>query len=81
MRITMITIGSTGDVRPYIILGRELKARGIRALKVVCSDEKPLVPGGRTPGSVSFVPPAAGLAMAGAVIRDLTAKRQEDIGK
>jgi len=28
MRITMITIGSTGDVRPYIILGRELKARG-----------------------------------------------------
>ncbi len=28
MRITMISIGSTGDVRPYIILGRELKARG-----------------------------------------------------
>ena len=28
MRITMICIGSTGDVRPYIILGRELKARG-----------------------------------------------------
>jgi len=28
MRITMITIGSTGDVRPYMILGRELKARG-----------------------------------------------------
>ena len=28
MRITMICIGSTGDVRPYIVLGRELKARG-----------------------------------------------------
>ncbi len=28
MRITMICIGSTGDVRPYIILGRELKACG-----------------------------------------------------
>jgi len=28
MRITMICIGSTGDVRPYIILGRELKSRG-----------------------------------------------------
>jgi len=28
MRITMIAIGSTGDVRPYILLGRELKQRG-----------------------------------------------------
>lgn len=28
MRITMLTIGSTGDVRPYVLLGRELKARG-----------------------------------------------------
>lgn len=28
MRITMLTIGSTGDVRPYILLGRELSARG-----------------------------------------------------
>ena len=28
MRITMVCIGSTGDVRPYIVLGRELQARG-----------------------------------------------------
>lgn len=28
MRLTMISIGSTGDVRPYILLGRELQARG-----------------------------------------------------
>ena len=28
MRITMLTIGSTGDVRPYILLGRELVSRG-----------------------------------------------------
>ncbi len=28
MRYTMICIGSTGDVRPYVLLGRELKARG-----------------------------------------------------
>ena len=28
MKITMLCVGSTGDVRPYIILGRELKARG-----------------------------------------------------
>ena len=28
MKITMIAIGSTGDVRPYCLLGRELKRRG-----------------------------------------------------
>ena len=28
MRITMVAIGSTGDTRPYVILGRELKRRG-----------------------------------------------------
>lgn len=28
MNITMISIGSTGDVRPYLLLGRELKNRG-----------------------------------------------------
>ena len=70
------------------VMRRELKARGIRALKVVCSDEKPVMPlpsdkiaaeseaDPRTPGSVSFVPPAAGLAMAGAVICDLIGKRE-----
>lgn len=52
------------------VMRRELKARGIRALKVVCSSEKPCNTG-QTVGSVSFVPPAAGLAMASAVVRDL----------
>lgn len=28
MRLTMISIGSTGDVRPYVILGQELARRG-----------------------------------------------------
>lgn len=28
MNITMIALGSTGDVRPYVLLGRELSARG-----------------------------------------------------
>lgn len=28
MKITMVAFGSTGDVQPYIVLGRELKARG-----------------------------------------------------
>lgn len=30
MNITMITIGSTGDVQPYVLLGKELKKRGHR---------------------------------------------------
>jgi len=28
MKITMLTVGSTGDVRPYLLLGRELRSRG-----------------------------------------------------
>ncbi len=28
MKYTMICIGSTGDVRPYMLLGRELQSRG-----------------------------------------------------
>lgn len=28
MKITMISVGSTGDVRPYVLLGKELKKRG-----------------------------------------------------
>lgn len=28
MRITMLSVGSTGDVRPYVLLGREFRARG-----------------------------------------------------
>ena len=28
MRITMLALGSTGDVRPYTLLGQELRARG-----------------------------------------------------
>lgn len=28
MRFTMISIGSTGDVKPYVLLGRELQRRG-----------------------------------------------------
>lgn len=64
------------------VMRRELKTRGIPRLKVVYSREKP-VPvkevqdgerretGRPVPGSVSFVPPVAGLLMAGEVIREL----------
>ena len=55
------------------VMRRELRKRGIEHLKVVYSQEEALTPAGdkRTPGSVSFVPGAAGLAMAGAILKDL----------
>ena len=57
------------------VVRTELRRRGINHLKVVFSDEPPLESSeGRTPGSVSFVPSAAGLIMAGEVIRDLISK-------
>ncbi|MBQ8597796.1 MAG: tRNA threonylcarbamoyladenosine dehydratase [Lachnospiraceae bacterium] len=61
------------------VMRRELKARGVKKLKVVYSKEEPLKPavqmseGSRRaiPGSVSFVPPVAGLIIAGELIKDL----------
>ena len=52
---------------------KKLKEIGIDHLKVVYSKEPAIRPReeGRTPGSVSFVPSAAGLVIAGEVIRDL----------
>lgn len=52
------------------VMRRELRRRGIEALKVVYSEEEPLKRGG-TPGSVSFVPSVAGLILAGEVVKDL----------
>ncbi len=92
------------------VMRRELRKRGVEALKVLYSKEEPLTPGAKdkakagqetccgtaaemegqkaedttteeempapgrraVPGSVSFVPPAAGLMIAGEVIKDLT---------
>lgn len=64
------------------VMRKELKARGIYHLKVLYSKEKPVDTSGRVteeqkgnrrsiPGSISFVPPVAGLLIAGEVIRDL----------
>lgn len=53
------------------IMRRELKARGIKSLKVVYSKEPPHEGMGRTPSSCSFVPPVAGLILAGEVIKDI----------
>ena len=64
------------------VLRQRLRKQGIQHLQVVYSTEPPLTPletiedGGRRqlPGSVSFVPSAAGLVAAGAVIRALCGK-------
>ncbi len=61
------------------VMRTECRKRGIRKLKVVWSPEPPLQPGrpagsgGRraVPGSVSFVPPAAGFVLAAEVVKDL----------
>ena len=61
------------------VMRKELGKRGVKHLKVVYSREEPRKTGGRdpetgrtTPGSASFVPGAAGLILAGEVIRDLS---------
>lgn len=61
------------------VMRKELKRRGVKALKVVYSKEEPRKPlktiaedGRRAlPGSVAFVPSAAGLIIAGEVINDI----------
>lgn len=52
------------------VMRRELKERGIKGVKCVYSEEIPvLVEGQSVPGSVSFVPPAAGLLIASEVVK------------
>lgn len=65
------------------VMRRELRKRGVERLKVVYSEEEPLRAGaqdeaaawggtaGRVPGSIAFVPPVAGMIMAGEIVRDL----------
>ena len=64
------------------VMRKELKARGIRKLKVLYSKEQPVDTSGKVieekmgkrrslPGSISFVPPVAGLIIAGEVVREL----------
>lgn len=64
------------------VMRRELKVRGIHHLKVLYSKEKPVDIADKEtgedkgqrralPGSISFVPPVAGLLIAGEVIREI----------
>ena len=67
------------------IMRKELGKRGIKHLKVVFSQEEALTPTGweeeaaalgkrQIPGSVAFVPGAAGLILAGEVVKDIAMK-------
>ncbi|MCI7767164.1 MAG: tRNA threonylcarbamoyladenosine dehydratase [Oscillospiraceae bacterium] len=66
------------------VMRYELRRRGVKQLKVVYSKEPPMKPsesdeaqGSRRmiPGSLSFVPSAAGLIIAGEVVKDITGVR------
>ncbi len=57
------------------VVRRELRDRGITHVKVLFSKEEPAKTGRRTPGSISFVPPVAGLLIAGQVIRDILSEK------
>ena len=86
---TMLELADIADtsVCPLArVVRQELRKRGVEHVKVVYSREpvmRPLYaqesgegaapPGRRPPGSTSFVPPVAGLVIAGEVIKDLAA--------
>lgn len=54
------------------VMRTELKKRGVKKLKVLYSKETPIKKEGqRVPASISFTPTAAGLIIAGEVVRDL----------
>ena len=62
------------------VMRKELKDRGIKGVKVVYSKEIPVKPADsdetsrrQTPGSISFVPPVAGMILAGEVIKHIIA--------
>lgn len=56
-----------------------LRRLGINHTKVVFSDEAPVVPGGSVPGSISFVPSAAGLIIASEVVKDIVKGKDQGV--
>ena len=70
-------INKTDTCRLARVMRRELRKRGVKKLNVVYSKAEPKPPTPdpskrkQTPGSISFVPPVAGMICAGEVIRSL----------
>lgn len=66
------------------VMRYELRKRGIKKLKVVYSEEKPIcsekadTEEGNAPASIVFTPAVAGMIAAGEVIKDLTINREAD---
>lgn len=79
-RFTVSDIYKTSGCPLCRVMRTELKKRGIKKLNVVWSPEIPVKPSQtteetekrQTPGSLPFVPPVAGMIMAGKIILDLT---------
>lgn len=55
------------------VMRRELRKRGVQKLKVLYSGEEPIKIHQAVPGSVSFVPSAAGLIIASEIVKDIVA--------
>ena len=96
-RLEIADINKTSVCPLAKVMRKELKARGIKKLKVVYSQEQPIIPveedhnncklncicppesarhcekRRQNPGSIAFVPPVAGMIMAGEVIKGLIA--------
>ena len=77
-KFTITDISKTSVCPLARVMRYELKKRGVKKVKVLFSTEEPIKPdksensGKRTPpGSISFVPSAAGLIIGGEVIKDL----------
>ena len=80
-KLTVTDVFSTSVCPLARVMRRELRRRGIDRLKVACSTEPPTrptpaetepgAPRRDVPGSTAFVPPAMGLVIASAVVRDL----------
>ncbi len=81
-KLTVTDVFKTSGDPLARVMRRELKKLGVKKLKVVCSSEEPRKPTPSSeealsrrsiPASVSFVPPCAGMMLAGTAICDLIA--------
>lgn len=77
-RFEVVDISKTSVCPLAKVMRKELKNRGISGVKVVYSKELPIKPADseetgkrQIPGSLSFVPPVAGMILAGEVIRHI----------
>lgn len=88
-RFCVTDLADTSECPLARVMRRELRTRGIRHLKVVYSQEPavrivktdvdgtdPTQPRRAVPGSLPFVPPVAGMIMAGEIVRALCASAE-----